>query len=193
MGAHHMRARIRRDTDARNCVPREYSTPNRLGAARRIAENGRRAFACGARIGGQSRLAEVLRANERGGLIVQHEFSERGEMVTELERELVASAPLEFPESMSDLWVLLARRIGVDALVVMFDEVGGEKVHVPTRAEFFSALYRPRRDTRIRELCAGGMSGADVAVQFGLTRMQVHRIVRARDDARREIVVIARR
>jgi hypothetical protein len=46
--------------------------------------------------------------------------------------------------------------------------LGGEKVHVPVRAEFFGALARERRDARIRDLYARGIPVAQIAQDAGM-------------------------
>jgi len=122
-----------------------------------------------------------------------HEFSSRGEPVTDFERDLVARCAMEFPESMSDLWVVIARRIGVEALVVVLDEIGREKIHVPSREQFFAALYRPVRDRQVCEL-AMHASLREVGERFGLSQQAVNKIVRkaSADDGQRANMVRAR-
>jgi len=124
---------------------------------------------------------------------VTQNFSTRGEPATEFERALVANCAMEFPESMSDIWVVIARRIGVDALVVILDEIGMEKIHVPSRTQFFLSLYRPHRNRLIREMAAAGMSHRQIAKQFGLTKFAVTWALSGLgDDKRAENVVRAR-
>lgn len=59
---------------------------------------------------------------------------------------------MERPERDADLWICIAKRIGIDALVVVLDELGGEKIHVPARESFFAALYRPVRNRQIADM-----------------------------------------
>jgi hypothetical protein len=104
--------------------------------------------------------------------------------VTEFESQLVADAAVECPESMSDIWIVIAKRIGVAQLAVVLDEIGGEKVHVPKREEFFAALYRPHRDLLIHAMRhpASGDAGASlraIARVFGLTETAVRKALRA--------------
>lgn len=124
---------------------------------------------------------------------MENKFSTRGEPVTQFERELVATCAMEFPESMSDVWVLIARRIGVDALAIVLDEIGMEKIHVPSRVQFFLALYRPHRNRMIRELAAAGESHREIAKRFGLTKFAVTSALSgAADDESAANVVRAR-
>ncbi|MBR0346023.1 MAG: hypothetical protein IJI03_12275 [Rudaea sp.] len=121
-------------------------------------------------------------------------FSARGERVTEFERQLVEQCGMEFPESMSDVWVVIARRVGVDALVVVLDEIGEEKIHVPGRLQFFDALYRPFRNRTIRELHASGISMRELATRFHMTPQRVGAIVSGSesDDRLGGSVILAR-
>lgn len=81
------------------------------------------------------------------------------------------------------VWVVIAQRIGVEALCVLFDELGSEKVHIPTRESFFDALWQPERDREIRAAIVGGAHPDVVALQYGLSRSRVLNIVREADAA----------
>lgn len=95
-------------------------------------------------------------------------FSQRGERVTDFERMLIA----ECADSRS-VFLDLARRIGIDALVVVLDEFATEKIHIPTREWFFESLYRPRRDDEILRRLANGESADDIARVLGISRRTV--------------------
>lgn len=106
-------------------------------------------------------------------------FSIRGEAPTDfecqlflaaLERAAASARPVDSP------WLSIGQRIGVPALAVVFDELGGEKVHVPTRAAWFEALAQAQRDTRIRELLAAGVPHVTIAAEFQLTKGRVSQI-----------------
>lgn len=103
------------------------------------------------------------------------DFSRPGEPVTDLERAIVAEASVD--PCPTNAMVVLAARIGIDALAAVLDELGGQKAHIPTRQDFFRALYVPRRDRHVRELSASGRFGDDeLARLFGLSRRHLRRI-----------------
>lgn len=104
------------------------------------------------------------------------EFSRRGEKPTAYETALLAEAAAH--PTVESVWVLIGARIGVEALAVVFDELAGEKIFVPPRAAFFGSLYEPRRNTRIAELRAQGISTAQIARAFGITPQGVNKILR---------------
>ena len=112
-------------------------------------------------------------------------FSRRGEPVTVFEAQLVAESVIARPERISELWVQIARRIGVDNLALILDEIGGEKVHVPTREEFFAALYRPLRNRQIVDMRhETGRSLREIGKFFNLTHKAVALVLEsATDDA----------
>ncbi len=109
------------------------------------------------------------------------QFSRKGEAPTAKELALMAEAMAErWPAS---AWVVIAQRIGIEALCVVFDELGSEKVHVPTRERFFESLWRPERNREIAAAIAGGAHPDVVALQYGLDRTRVLHIVREADAA----------
>lgn len=101
-------------------------------------------------------------------------FSRRGERVTDFERTLIA----ECDDSRS-AFLDLARRIGIDALVVVLDEFASEKIHVPTRESFFAGLYRRLRDEEILRRLANGEHADDIADDIGCSRSTVFGVQRA--------------
>lgn len=103
-------------------------------------------------------------------------FSRKGEAPTPKELALLAEA-LSDPCPTSP-WLIIAQRIGVEALCVVFDELGSEKIHIPTRERFFEALWRPERNRAIAEAVATGRHPDDVAAEFGVDRTRVAHIVR---------------
>lgn len=115
------------------------------------------------------------------------EFSRRGEACTAFERALVSAADAR-SESLA-VWLGLIGRVGLDAILALFDELGSEKVHVPTREHFFSALFRVQRDDEIRRRLAAGESVAVVAADFHLSLRSVYGIRNCEDaDARANVV-----
>lgn len=111
------------------------------------------------------------------------EFSRRGEAVTAFERSLVEQSAMDRPTRDADLWICIAKRIGVDNLVAVLDELGGEKVHVPTRSSFFAALYRPVRNRQIADMRSQtGASLRAIGRELNLSATAVHKALIA-DDA----------
>lgn len=74
-------------------------------------------------------------------------FGKTGEKPTEFERSL-----LDASNNIDDVWVLLGKRIGADALFAVLDEVPGMILSVPSRAGFVKRLYLPQRDQEILAL-----------------------------------------
>lgn len=103
------------------------------------------------------------------------EFSRRGEAPTAYETALLAEAASS--PGIDDVWVLIATRIGANALAVVLDEIGGEKPHVPTRDAFFAELARRKRNERIVELLGSGKSRQEVARLFGITAETVRKVI----------------
>lgn len=98
----------------------------------------------------------------------ERRFSRMGDPPTQFETELLCVA------DQSDPWVLIGQRIGIHALFVLLDEIGGEKVNVPQRENFQRRLFRPVRDTEIRALKEHyGFTNAEIAERTGLSRQSV--------------------
>ena len=74
-------------------------------------------------------------------------FGEGSAAPTEFEEELLRDC-----DNLDDLWVAVAKRIGLAATFEVFDELGSMIVSVPTRRSFVKRLYIPRRDQEILEL-----------------------------------------
>jgi hypothetical protein len=96
------------------------------------------------------------------------QFSRRGERVTDFERALVAESNAGALSEMRTLFLDLARRIGIDALAAVFDEVGGEKIHFPTREFFFSTLFRQQRDADIVRRLANGEPAESIGRDYDI-------------------------
>lgn len=104
-------------------------------------------------------------------------FSDRGEAPTEFERMLVARFGDEDPRHIRQLWVSVARRIGVAACAVVLDELGGiGNISVPTRRTFFGELYQRQRDEEIRRRRLAGEPSTSIARDMGLDGSTVRRI-----------------
>ena len=110
------------------------------------------------------------------------EHGSRGDPASTVEAELVGTAIDRRLADSTLQWVELAKRIGVHALVAIFDEFGGEKIHIPSRRAFFEALYRPIRDARIHALRAQGLSCVEIAGQVGVTEMRVSQVLKNPPD-----------
>lgn len=103
-------------------------------------------------------------------------FSRRGEAPTDYETALLAEAARA--PGVENIWVLIGSRIGAHALAVVFDELAGEKIKVPTREGFFRALFEPIRDARIIALAERGTPTAIIARQNGISARRVQMIIR---------------
>jgi hypothetical protein len=114
-------------------------------------------------------------------------FSRRGEAPTAYESALLTQAARE--AGGDNVWVLIGSRIGVEALAVVFDELAGEKIMVPTREGFFRALFEPIRNARIIALAECGTPTDVIARENGLSVRRVQMIVRRSRgaDASREV------
>lgn len=103
-----------------------------------------------------------------------HPHSVAGETPTDFESQLFAAFDQGNPTSS---WTMIGRRIGLPAMCVVFDEVGGENLYVPTRESFFQRLATEKRDARIVELLAtGAMTQRAIAEHFGLTKNRICQI-----------------
>lgn len=109
-------------------------------------------------------------------------LSRRGEAPTQLELELVAHADTSRITESRQVWVSLAQRIGLAQLYTVLDELGGEKVHIPTRDVFAAMLLRGQRDAQIRALLHRRYRVTDIARMMGVSKQSVIR-VRLSDDA----------
>ena len=118
-------------------------------------------------------------------------FSRRGEPATEFERALVANADDGACREQVAMFLDLARRIGVDALLAVFDELGDLRVNVPSRATWFGVLWRQQRDAEIFRRLANGDSTYEIANSLGLSVRTVQHIAQrnhSADDARSSVV-----
>jgi Mor family transcriptional regulator len=86
-----------------------------------------------------------------------------------------------FGDDYSDM-VDLARRVGPDVMDVVLEVLGGQKVHVPYRAAFWSRLERELRDAAIRQRFRGN-NHVELALAYGLSPRQIARIVTARKNS----------
>lgn len=108
----------------------------------------------------------------------------RGSACTADERALVEQSGEHVYSDSTTTWLLLAQRIGVEALVAVLDELGGEKVHVPQRGTFFAELYRPIRNAQIRQLRAQEMGLSEIGAVMQMDRRRVWEVLSGvRDDA----------
>lgn len=101
-------------------------------------------------------------------------FSQKGEAPTELECELFSQQP----RMSHNVWVLIGQRIGLAALLVVLDELGGEKFHVPPRSFFVHQLWAPVRNAQIATLNAQHLSHSQIARRVGVSRTCVSAVLR---------------
>lgn len=108
------------------------------------------------------------------------EFSERGNAPTDFERQLVARMTHAANDvALSDssaAWLSLASRIGLDALLIVMDEFGTEKISVPTRNGFLADLWRPLRDAEVLRLLGNGERASVIGAALGITAENVRQI-----------------
>lgn len=110
-----------------------------------------------------------------------------GERPTRFEVELLQRSPADL------VWVALAQRLqallgserGAEVLCMVLDEVGGEKISIPTRGGLVARLWRVERDELIRSLSARpDWTQAEIAAVLGTTpdvvRQRLHRDTRTR-------------
>ncbi|NMW25278.1 helix-turn-helix domain-containing protein [Rhodanobacter denitrificans] len=107
-------------------------------------------------------------------------FSRRGEPATAFERNLVTHCGVTPARSEQELWLDLARRVDLDALFAILDEMGGRKAWVPTRETFVRLVWSAIRDSEIRRLHAGGNSFRSIASQLGIAPRTVTRVMHRR-------------
>lgn len=103
-------------------------------------------------------------------------WSRRGEAPTEYEIALLQRVTEAQP--VTDVWAIIAGRIGVQAMAVVLDELGGERVNVPTRAGYFRRLHAPLLAQRAQEL-AQTMPVGEVAKVLGVSRRWAYRLVKS--------------
>lgn len=107
-------------------------------------------------------------------------FSRRGEAATPFERDLIAQLDASTLRSEQELWIHLARRVGLDALLLIFDEMGGRKVWLPTRETFVQLGWDDIRRNEMLRMRAAGKSLREVARTFGVSRTTVIRVTSPR-------------
>jgi hypothetical protein len=107
------------------------------------------------------------------------EFSERGDAPTDYERALVAKCGDDEPRHVRQLWLLIAKRVGVDALCVLLDELGGiANLSAPSRRAFFADLARAARNSEILERAERKEGPTAIAKSLGVHRRTVDRALR---------------
>jgi hypothetical protein len=107
-------------------------------------------------------------------------FSRRGEPATPFERELLQHRGTPPAHSEQELWVELVQRVGLDALLHIFDDMGGRKVWIPTRETFIRLVWSDLRDAEIHRLHAASMTINQIATRMGLNQRTVRHVVQRR-------------
>jgi hypothetical protein len=106
-------------------------------------------------------------------------FSDRGDAPTAFERELVDQFSDQEARHVRQLWLLIAKRIGCDAMCVVLDEIGGmTNLSAPSRRNFFRDLYRDAQRETIAEKLGDGLRVVDVAADLGVPPIFVSRVKR---------------
>ena len=112
-------------------------------------------------------------------------FSRPGEAPTDFERQLLDCADVSHPSTTRELWLLLAKRAGLDALLMMLDEFGDGHVWVPSRRAFFNLFGRRQAlEDIVASMLDQDISQRDIAQLARISHTQVQRIA-ARHAARR--------
>lgn len=91
-------------------------------------------------------------------------FGEDADPPTEFEAQLLAEST-----SLDDIWVLIGREIGIEALFRVFHKASGEILSVPTRRSFVRRLYIPQRDQEILERRLAKESTRKLAEEFDIS------------------------
>jgi hypothetical protein len=101
-------------------------------------------------------------------------FSAPGAAPTAHERDLFAAQV----SPSTDPWVNVGKRIGLEALLVVLDEIGAvERVYVPTRAAMMARLWRPVRNERIVRLAEQQVPPEEIARLLHVSRGSVYRVL----------------
>lgn len=108
------------------------------------------------------------------------EFSGPGEAPTDFEQRLLTT--IQEPTAMGALAARLLREVGPEAatrmLAIVLDEIGGGKVCLPQRRQYFQRLWYAERNTIIESLGSRpDWTQADIARQMGISRTRVQRIL----------------
>lgn len=103
-------------------------------------------------------------------------FSRPGESPTAFERQLLENADVHHPATAQELWLLIAKRAGLDALMVVFDEFGNGAMWVPSRRTFFNSLCGPLLEQMIVTLTEQQVSQREIARRLRMSHTQVQRI-----------------
>lgn len=103
------------------------------------------------------------------------ERSNRGQRPTPFERELIAAGKPTEPDDQVSRWLLLAQRGGIEAVLSVLDEFGGERVKVISRRKLFDSLERPLADEIIAARAAAGQSVCEIAAELEIHRRRVYR------------------
>lgn len=112
--------------------------------------------------------------------MTQAKFSGRGDTCTPFEQALVDHNELD-----DSVWTTIAKRIGATNLAVVLDELGSEKIHVPTREDFFQRLYRPLRDAEIQYLAdVVGLNQPEIAARLEVSQGLVSKALSRRRTPR---------
>lgn len=107
-------------------------------------------------------------------------FSDRGDTPTDYERALIHNSGTDEPRHVRQQLLLLAHRIGPDALCAVLDELGGmAALSLPSRATFFADLHREHRNMEIQQLAQSGKTSTEIARMQRVHRRTVDRALRA--------------
>lgn len=116
------------------------------------------------------------------------QFSSQGESPTTFEVQLLMTAgPQSWPGQLAQrMAARLGPALAAEMLVLMLDEMGNERVDVPTRKNFFRALWCRDRDRWIVELAqpGRGFTKSEIAQMLGVRRQHVNRVLHGKPRRR---------
>lgn len=106
------------------------------------------------------------------------EPSRRGRPPTSLERECVERANVDAHDGPTSTWLRIAKRYGLEPVLAVLDEWGGEKLRVITRENFLREILRPLLYATIVERSKAGDDVPKIARELHVSRRTVYRVLR---------------
>ena len=115
-------------------------------------------------------------------------FSAPGDAPTTFEIQLLMTAgPQSWPAQLAQrMATRLGPALAAEMLVLVLDEIGNERIDVPTRRNFFRSLWCKDRDRLIAELAqpGRGFTKSEIASMLGVRRQHVNRVLHGKPRRR---------
>ncbi|MCD7096951.1 hypothetical protein [Stenotrophomonas sp. MMGLT7] len=107
-------------------------------------------------------------------------FSGTGDRVTDLEIKLLAQYEGKWALGTLGRRLIetLGAQVGAQALAIMLDELGPDRVYIAKREQFFGALWRQQRDDLIRSMRANGYAIGEITQMLGIARSTANRAIK---------------